>query len=483
MNISETAYINKRAILCHGVTDAVLALAYILELVKGSRGIGYIAIFEALCIIPIIVEVLIYKSNNETSLIKHCIALFYGILYTFALMTSTSVLAFTYLFPLLVVITLFSDIRYSVLVCISALIVNVISIVVQCSKVDVTKAMVADFEIQIAALLLVEIFTIIVTQVLKKTTTARVEYSVQQSNLATAALEQNVEQGKKLNAGIEEITDMMGTVSEQFDKMRVAMREVSQGSGETADAVQKQLIKTEEIQNYIAEVKNASGEIDQNMDRTIGVIQDGQQNIAIMNQQVENTAEANQMVIARMEELHAQTVKMNTIIDMITGITGQTSLLSLNASIEAARAGEAGRGFAVVAGEISSLANQTKSATVEITSLINNIVEELKEAEAAVNNVTENNSKFASSTKILSGNFQSIVDETEKIVKQTADMIRAVKDLDAANSEIVENIQTISAITEEVSAHSNETFDACEDNQKRVGDVMKVINGLTSQEN
>lgn len=480
MNLSEAAYINKRAIICHAITDAVLALAYILELVKGSRTIGYIAIFEALCIVPIIVEILIYKGHNDTTLIKHCIALFYGALYTFALLTSTSALAFTYLFPLLVVITLFSDIRYSALTCLAALGVNVVSIVVQCSKGNVPKEQIADFEIQIAATILVSVFTIIVTQVLKKTTQARVDYSVQQTNLATKALEQNVEQGKKLNAGIEEITGKMGTVSEQFDKMRVAMQEVSQGSGETAEAVQKQLVKTEEIQNYIADVKNASEEIDHNMDRTIGVIQEGQQNIVVMNQQVENTAEANKMVISRMEELHAQTVKMNTIIDMITGITEQTSLLSLNASIEAARAGEAGRGFAVVAGEISSLANQTKNATVEITSLINNIVDELKEAEVAVNNVTENNGKFASSTKVLSGNFQAIVDETEKIVKQTADMIQTVKDLDAANSEIVENIQTISAITEEVSAHSNETFDACEDNQKRVADVMDVIVGLSS---
>ena len=62
------------------------------------------------------------------------------------------------------------------------------------------------------------------------------------------------------------------------------------------------------------------------------------------------------------EKLDSVGRTIERILQIIRGISRQTTLLSLNATIEAARAGDAGRGFAVVAQEIRKLSNDTRDA-------------------------------------------------------------------------------------------------------------------------
>lgn len=72
----------------------------------------------------------------------------------------------------------------------------------------------------------------------------------------------------------------------------------------------------------------------------------------------------------QMERLESETESINSLIEVIDGVSDQTSLLALNASIEAARAGEHGRGFSVVAMEVRNLASRAHEATSEIETAI-----------------------------------------------------------------------------------------------------------------
>lgn len=481
MKLSEKAYINRAAILCHTIIDVVLALAYMVELVKGARTVGYICVFGALCIVPVIVEWLLYKKNPDSGFIMHVIGVCYGALYVFAIFTANSVTNFVYAVPMFVVMILYSNVRFSALYCGILSLLNTLDIVYVAMTVGYAKEQVADVEIRAISIILIAIYCVITTVCLNKLNRNKLNNLNAEKDKSTQMLNSTLQLAEQIGLGIEQVTEKMGQLDQSVVQIQGSMKEVTQGSTETADSVQQQMVRTEEIQNYIARVKENAESIDRGVDDAAEMIQDGQKNIDTMAEQVQRSIEANDTVIRRMESLSVQTEKMNTIIEMITGITDQTSLLSLNASIEAARAGDAGRGFAVVAGEISSLANQTKSATVSITELIQNINTELKEVSAAIDLVTNSNKSHAVTAKEVLGSFEKIAGMTENIGQQTSAMRETVTDLETANTGIMESIQTISAITEEVSAHSSETYDACEMNSRMVSEVTGIVENLNEE--
>lgn len=480
-NFSEKGHINKTALLGHTIIGVVLALAYALEFFKGSRTLGYYTVFALLCIVPVIVEQILYRKNPEDGKIQHIMGSCYGLLYLFAIFTTNSLLTCMYAFPMFMVIILYMDVRFCVLIGSGAFLGNVICVIRDAMTVGYTAEEIPDVEIRIAATLITAGYMAFTTAAVKKVNQVKMQAIQKQTESANALADNVLSASGSMISDIKDVSEKVEQLGESMERIHTYMGEVSSGSTETAESIQQQMQKTEVIQQHIAKVKDTAVEIEENMSETVGRVETGKRQMDALAKQVESSMAANRKVLSQMKELSEYTSQMNTIIETITSIANSTGMLALNASIEAARAGEAGRGFAVVASQISGLANQTKSATVNITELIGHINQELVDVEAAVDVVTESNKANAESTQVVTDNFVVITQGTENVGQQTKELMSIVDELESANADIVENIQTISAITEEVSAHANETYSVCEENARLVDSVTGMVEGLSAE--
>jgi methyl-accepting chemotaxis protein len=177
----------------------------------------------------------------------------------------------------------------------------------------------------------------------------------------------------------------------------------------------------------------------------------------------EGEATINQAVAA-MQEIRSQAARIGEIINLITDISDQTNLLSLNASIEAARAGEGGRGFAVVADEISRLADRTGDSVKEIKKLIDltgHAVENgsvqfsmaaghFKDIIHRVTAIDTSATNLQSTVKELVNKGQGIGEGTKRVTDFARDVERAAMEQKEAMTEMNQNIQTISERSQSV---------------------------------
>lgn len=85
----------------------------------------------------------------------------------------------------------------------------------------------------------------------------------------------------------------------------------------------------------------------------------------------------------RVRAVANQVRQLMPLAELISNISRQTHLLSLNASIEAARAGQEGAGFKVVAAEVRNLSAQTEEASLQITRGIRAAAEQIDRETAA----------------------------------------------------------------------------------------------------
>lgn len=244
--------------------------------------------------------------------------------------------------------------------------------------------------------------------------------------------------------------------------------------------MQNQLEQTHAIQDKVDEVATAVEEIGNSMTLTLKALAEGKQDIEHLASEVEASVDNGTEVTEKLENLNQYMDEMNSIVELIGGITNQTSLLALNASIEAARAGEAGRGFSVVATEISGMATRTKEATVHITELISNVSNAIMEVVGVVSNMIDGINEEKTGASNAEESFESIEDSTRAIQKNADTLSRSISELQNANKEIIDSIQTISAISQQVSAHAGETMQAEEENLNVMQDVSAIMQKLAT---
>ena len=478
---TEIARNNRVGMLAHATDATVMVIYSIIQTYAGLHSRLYAVLMVILGIGPVVAEYVCWKKDPATPAIRHFLAIGFALFYSVALFTSTNNIVFVFVIPMILVISIYNDTKYSLMINTGTVIESLLVAVIGSQTGKFGYAGADSAVIQVVIMVLVGLYSFLSAQVLERNNREKMQ-NIDESRKETELLLSDISSlSRELAAGIEDMDTDLDRLNTTFAKTKGAMEQVTAGADDTANAVQKQLSQTEAIQSKVELVNDASNRIAENMEQTLQTLEGGNKDVRALVEMVDASVQNGADVAEKLGTLDKYMEEMHSIVELIGGITSQTSLLALNASIEAARAGEAGKGFAVVATEISGMATQTKEATVNITELIQNVSSAISEVVGVIRQMIAGINEEKQGASNTADSFLAIEKNTFAIQEHVKKLAAEINELKEANSVIVASIQTISAVSEEVSAHASETMEAEEENSTRLDDMKDTMQGLLNK--
>ncbi len=458
--------------------NIVLAVAYLLEVVKQTRTIVSYLIFLALCVIPTVMALITYFKNKDSILVRYISGIGFSLLYTFVMFTTKTDLAFCYVIVALVIYVVYVDLKFNSIFIGYALLVNIAVIVKKVIDGTFDTTALTNAEIMIACIILTFVFITLAVKKISKINQAIVDQADDARTHSEELLDKIMKVAGSIGENIENATNETKALKTAIKDTQNEMEKLNSGTDNTLSAIQSQKESTDRIDEHIHGVEESVNSILLDVQVAEQKLDDGSNIMEDLLHQVKISEESNELVSQEMQTLKECADKMQDIIALISAVARQTSMLALNASIESARAGEAGRGFAVVANQISGLAAQTNEATSEINGLIGNITESVTSVTEAMEKLLESSSLQNQYVEGTAESFDKIRESTQGISKQTTQLKEMVDVVLEANEQVNEGIGNVSTLTGEVVDSADETLGLCNMNLESIARVFDIMTNL-----
>lgn len=290
---------------------------------------------------------------------------------------------------------------------------------------------------------------------------------------------------KEIGKGVENSSNQVAVnsdkVMEDSSYISNSMNEIDDGLTSQAGDTEECARKMDSLAGLIEQVEVESKEIKNIAENTDASIRESIEEMNNLKDHAKETTVITKDVIDSIQKLNDKTKMINGIIQTISTIAEQTTLLSLNASIEAARAGEAGQGFSVVAGEIGKLAEQSGSAANQVENIINEIsgmtVTVADVANQAGQIISQQESAMNDTVQAFDGMRQEVV----RLIEKIGEINRNIQSMQGEKTETQEKIENISSVTEEVAASVSVVNSRTQNQLQNADDMLKVSKEMLEQ--
>ncbi|MBL0385803.1 DUF4077 domain-containing protein [Tumebacillus sp. ITR2] len=290
-----------------------------------------------------------------------------------------------------------------------------------------------------------------------------------------------VETVQELQANFSLLLHNMTTSRESSAEIRNAFQEVAAGAQSQAESMNHSMFELQSMEVAMKELVGQVQDAAVNVTESHALSQESRQTIEQFGKHMRTLDVVMAQSVSVIRELREQANHINEIVEAITGISNQTSLLALNANIEAARAGEHGRGFAIVADEVRKLADQSQTSAKRIQDILARIYEQAVTVEEQVLRGESVQIENGTRLGVVLGNVNNLGEFITSIDTLMKQLLQRQTQFASQALQVVEEVTTASSVTEQTSAATQEVLASVEDEAMRLHESMKALDNVQKQ--
>ena len=314
------------------------------------------------------------------------------------------------------------------------------------------------------------------------------------------------------------LKNSFNNVNECLDETKVHIDNISREIEKASDTLSNEDASVVDTSNFVTEISKNITHLNAMIERQADAIAQAGASIEEMIGNIRSVTDSVEKMSTEFMDLNnatAEGVRKNLVVNelletvlsqskalqetnqIISSISSQTNLLSMNAMIESAHAGEAGQGFAVVAEEIRKLADTSAAQS-------KNIRENLKTIAENINKVVESANSSKSSFELVSQKAQNtsqlvltikgameeqnegskqVVDALNAMNKTSGDVQTSSREIENGTKEILAAIETLKASSANMSDNFNKIVATTQATQKATARLSQFATEMSGAVN